>query len=164
MTFQSPRKCILSPDQLTAFQSSKTHQEVVAYIETLNSSIIGVKLTDDCAESPVCATPQVLYYAFVLINSQGVKVVLGMLDKVEEIANSTPAVENSASRFGNPAFRTFYDKVSEVCLFYPRSRWLRLMINVSPHHYYMALYLTYRRVLFQRSLSTSSRRGAIDRG
>ena len=39
-----------------------------------------------------------------------------MLDKIEEIVNNTPAVENSASRFGNPAFRTFYDKVSEARL------------------------------------------------
>lgn len=45
---------------------------------------------------------------------QVVKAILGVLDRVEEIANGIPPVENSASRFGNPAFRTFYDKVSEV--------------------------------------------------
>ncbi|KIM80663.1 hypothetical protein PILCRDRAFT_528915 [Piloderma croceum F 1598] len=95
MSSQPPRKCILSQEQLSAFQSSKTHQDVVAYMETLNNAVIGVKLTDDCPESP------------------GVTAVLGVLDKVEEIAKNTPAVENSASRFGNPAFRTFYDKVSE---------------------------------------------------
>jgi serine/threonine-protein phosphatase 2A activator len=50
----------------------------------------------------------------VLIYLQGVKALLGVLDKVEEIAGNTPAVDNSASRFGNPAFRTFYDHVSEV--------------------------------------------------
>lgn len=38
-----------------------------------------------------------------------------MLDEVEEIAKSIPPVDNSASRFGNPAFKTFYDKVQEVC-------------------------------------------------
>jgi serine/threonine-protein phosphatase 2A activator len=53
MVFQLPRKCILSPEQLTAFQSSKTHQEVVNYIETLNNAVVGVKLTDACPESPV---------------------------------------------------------------------------------------------------------------
>lgn len=39
-----------------------------------------------------------------------------MLDEVEEIAKSIPPVDNSASRFGNPAFKTFYDKVQEVSL------------------------------------------------
>ena len=37
-----------------------------------------------------------------------------MLDEVEEIAKSIPPVDNSASRFGNPAFKTFYDKVQDV--------------------------------------------------
>ena len=53
MSFQVPRKCILSPEQLTVFQSSKTHQKVVTYIETLNNAVIGIKLTEDCSESPV---------------------------------------------------------------------------------------------------------------
>ena len=38
----------------------------------------------------------------------------GMLDKVEAIAKSVPAVDNKGSRFGNPAFKTFYDQVTEV--------------------------------------------------
>ena len=45
---------------------------------------------------------------------QGVKAILNILDKVEEVAKGIPPVDNKASRFGNPAFRTFYDKVSEV--------------------------------------------------
>jgi len=40
--------------------------------------------------------------------------VLSLLDKVEQIAKDTPPVDNAASRFGNPAFRTFYDKIAEV--------------------------------------------------
>ena len=42
-----------------------------------------------------------------------------MLERVLEMANSIPPVDNKASRFGNPAFRTFYDKVQEVsCAIY----------------------------------------------
>lgn len=52
---------------------------------------------------------------------KGVVAILGILDTVEGIARDTPAVENSASRFGNPAFRTFYDKVSQVRAEYPAS-------------------------------------------
>ena len=45
-----------------------------------------------------------------------------MLDEVEEIAKSIPPVDNSASRFGNPAFKTFYDKVQDVRDIYASSR------------------------------------------
>ncbi len=37
-----------------------------------------------------------------------------VLDRVLEIAKETPPVDNSLSRFGNPAFKTFYDKIGEV--------------------------------------------------
>ncbi|KAL0945999.1 hypothetical protein HGRIS_012275 [Hohenbuehelia grisea] len=94
--FQTLRKAILTPEQLAAFQTSKTHDDVKAYIETLNEAVVGAKLSDACSESP------------------GVKAILNVLDRVEEIAKETPAVENAASRFGNPAFRTFYDKVLEA--------------------------------------------------
>lgn len=58
---------------------------------------------------------------------QGVTAILNVLDKVEQVAKETPPVDNKASRFGNPAFRTFYDKISEVssriyikqCIFNP---------------------------------------------
>lgn len=46
MSFQPPRKCILSPDQLTAFQSSKTYDQVVSYIDGLNDAVLGAKLGD----------------------------------------------------------------------------------------------------------------------
>jgi serine/threonine-protein phosphatase 2A activator len=43
-----------------------------------------------------------------------VRAVLSILDSVEEVVQQTPAVDNSKSRFGNPAFQTFYDTVAEV--------------------------------------------------
>ncbi|KAF9484253.1 Phosphotyrosyl phosphatase activator [Pholiota conissans] len=95
MSYQVPRKAILSKEQLEYFQQSKTHQDIVSYIETLNTAVIGSKLTDECS------------------SSNGVVAVLELLDKVEKIAKDTPPVDNAASRFGNPAFRTFYDKISE---------------------------------------------------
>ena len=53
-------------------------------------------------------------YSFDSEYIQAVDAVVNVLDKVEEIAKETPAVDNKGSRFGNPAFKTFYDKVSEV--------------------------------------------------
>jgi len=51
--FQVPMKEILLPEQLAWFQTSEAHKAVVSYIEALNNSVIGVKLTDECSESPV---------------------------------------------------------------------------------------------------------------
>lgn len=52
-SFSTPRKYILSKEQLEAFQASNTHNEIISYIESLNDSVIGVKLSDECTESPV---------------------------------------------------------------------------------------------------------------
>ena len=54
-SYTPPRKYILSKEQLEAFQASKTYQDIISYIETLNEAVIGVKLTDACEESQVCA-------------------------------------------------------------------------------------------------------------
>jgi serine/threonine-protein phosphatase 2A activator len=43
---------------------------------------------------------------------------LDILNEVEKVVQETPPVDNAASRFGNPAFKTFYDKVEQVS--YPR--------------------------------------------
>ncbi|KAK1225745.1 Serine/threonine-protein phosphatase 2A activator 2 [Marasmius sp. AFHP31] len=96
-----PRKSLLSQSQLEWFQTSETHNRIITYVETLNEAVVGAKLGDKCEES------------------EGVKAILEILDRVEEIAKDTPPVENSASRFGNPAFRTFYDRVQEVRTPYP---------------------------------------------
>jgi len=53
MTFQQPRKFILTKPQLDWFQTSETHQNIVSYIETLNESVVSIKLTDLCEESEV---------------------------------------------------------------------------------------------------------------
>src|SRR5580704_11069837 len=53
MAYQVPHKAILSPEQLAFFQSSQTHQDILSYIEVLNASVIGVKLSDACSESQV---------------------------------------------------------------------------------------------------------------
>jgi hypothetical protein len=52
-SFRVLEKAILSKEQLTAFQSSKTYGKVTSYIETLNNAVIGFKLTDECAQSQV---------------------------------------------------------------------------------------------------------------
>lgn len=53
MSSSPPHKCILSKEQLEAFQNSSTHSAVISYIENFNDSVVGVKLTDECEESEV---------------------------------------------------------------------------------------------------------------
>lgn len=36
---------------------------------------------------------------------------IGILDAIDKLADKAPPVKNELSRFGNPAFRTFYDSV-----------------------------------------------------
>lgn len=53
MTSQVPQKAILSPAQLEAFQTSETRQQILSFIDNLNNSVVGAKLTDPCTESQV---------------------------------------------------------------------------------------------------------------
>ncbi len=53
-TYETPKKAILLKEQLESFQASQTYTEIVNYILTLNQSVIGVKLTDECPASEVC--------------------------------------------------------------------------------------------------------------
>lgn len=48
-----PRKRILSPAHLAAFKTSDTYKDIVGFVEELNASIVGKKLSDSKAESPV---------------------------------------------------------------------------------------------------------------
>ncbi|KAH0831309.1 Phosphotyrosyl phosphatase activator [Lanmaoa asiatica] len=94
MTFKIPTKHILSSGQLEDFQNSQTHANLVTFIEQLNESVINVKLTDD-------------------VEATKIDPILNILEQVEGIAAQTPPIDNKASRFGNPAFRIFYDKVEK---------------------------------------------------
>ncbi|OCF34525.1 serine/threonine-protein phosphatase 2A activator 2 [Kwoniella heveanensis BCC8398] len=102
-------KHILSKAHLEAFQRSKTHQDIIDFVEELNEDIVGKKLSE-AGEG-----------------SERTRPIIGILDSVLEIAKSTPPVDNKLSRFGNPAFKTFYDKIGEA------SKDLHLRIPGLPH-------------------------------
>lgn len=50
--------------------------------------------------------------------AKALKSLLDVLGEVEQTVKDTPPVDNGKSRFGNPAFKTFYDRIAEV------RRWL----------------------------------------
>lgn len=113
-SFHPPRKTILTPAQLVEFQGTETYTSLLEYINTLNDAVVGVKLTDDCTQSEVRWSPLRVLNSSLTSPPQGVLAIIRVLDRVEELAKETPAVHNAASRFGNPAFKTLYDKISNV--------------------------------------------------
>jgi serine/threonine-protein phosphatase 2A activator len=89
----------------------------MGYIEVLNESVMGRKLGEEGEMSEV----RHIYISIVQRNcrganefAQGAQAVMRIIEQVDALAASIPPVENSASRFGNPAFRTFYDRLGEV--------------------------------------------------
>ncbi|GAA5961339.1 hypothetical protein JCM8115_001559 [Rhodotorula mucilaginosa] len=90
-----PTKRIVSRAHLDRWIRSDTHQHVVDFISNLNSAVIGVTLSDPSIHT-----------------SEAVQAVLAILDEIEQLYHDTPPVDNGKSRFGNPAFRTFYDKLA----------------------------------------------------
>ncbi|CED83518.1 Phosphotyrosyl phosphatase activator [Phaffia rhodozyma] len=95
MVFIAPQKYIVTQSHLEKFGQSTVHSDLLEFIQNLNDAIVGVKLTEPIPCSPA------------------VEAALLILDQVESLARSTPPVDNKMSRFGNPAFRDFYDKIQQ---------------------------------------------------
>jgi len=93
-TYIVPQKRITSPASLEALKGSETWKRLLRFTKRLNESVVSVKLSDPVHESPA------------------VKAIMGVLDRVREVARAIPPVE-TPSRFGNPAFRDFYDRVQQ---------------------------------------------------
>ncbi|CAG8558933.1 2904_t:CDS:2 [Dentiscutata erythropus] len=95
-TFRIPKRQILTKDDLDKFQESQAYEEYTSFIMRLNDSVKGLKLTTECIVSSA------------LVN------ILEILDTVNTYCTEIPPVNNEKSRFGNPAFRDFYDRVTST--------------------------------------------------
>lgn len=62
-SFRPLQKAILTKEQLEAFQASNTYTSITSYVETLNNAVVGVKLTDECAESQVRRLAFAIHFA-----------------------------------------------------------------------------------------------------
>ncbi|CAK9786668.1 phosphotyrosyl phosphatase activator [Cutaneotrichosporon oleaginosum] len=92
--FVVPTKHILSKAHLEAFACSPAHAAIMGFIDGLNAAIVGRKLSE-AGEG-----------------NERTQAVMDILEQVLDIAKATPPVDNKLSRFGNPAFKTFYDRVA----------------------------------------------------
>ena len=91
--FVVPRRRILSQNDLDLFTASRTYTDLIEFIESLNESVQGCPNSASCEDTPV------------------IKSLLHILEVVETKVTAHPPVDNNLSRFGNPAFRDFYDDI-----------------------------------------------------
>ncbi|KAJ1733489.1 Serine/threonine-protein phosphatase 2A activator 2 [Coemansia biformis] len=90
-----PVREILTPDDLARFLESPACAGLLDFIAELNDSVIGVKTTDTIEDSAA------------------VQKLLALLDAVGQTNADIKPLETQ-SRFGNPAFRDFYDRCAEM--------------------------------------------------
>ncbi|KAI7866847.1 Phosphotyrosyl phosphatase activator [Spinellus fusiger] len=94
MSFQPPVKRIITKEHLEDFLVSDAYTLFIDYILRLNESVKGQKIED-------------------MSVSENVSHILILLDTLSQWVTDIPPVENEKSRFGNPSFRVFYDKVQQ---------------------------------------------------
>ncbi|EPY50350.1 phosphotyrosyl phosphatase activator [Schizosaccharomyces cryophilus OY26] len=92
-----PVRRILNNNDLNLFKESEAYRLIDSFICDLNESI---------QDKPISAEVKL---------SPSIEYILLILKRVEEILNLNPPVENKGSRFGNPAFESFYDQVECEC-------------------------------------------------
>ncbi|KAJ3017852.1 Serine/threonine-protein phosphatase 2A activator 2 [Thoreauomyces humboldtii] len=90
-----PARAILTPKDLERFQTSKAHDDLVQFIEALSTSVKGKTLR---AEYPKSGTIEKL---------------LSICDRLDQWIKEIAPADNEKSRFGNPAFQTWYDRVEQ---------------------------------------------------
>lgn len=95
MQFAEPRKRIVSPNSMKRWETSSTFDEVLGFVMACNDAVVGRRLTEDIPQSPA------------------VQAIVAILDSVAAVIKDVPPESGSSSRFGNPAFRTFYARVKE---------------------------------------------------
>ncbi|KAF9372137.1 Serine/threonine-protein phosphatase 2A activator 2 [Podila verticillata] len=93
-SFVVPRREILTKDDLELFHGSETYASLFEFLDKLNESVVGVVSTAECLQSEV------------------VTGMLEVLDRVNDVSQQYPPESGHESRFGNPAFRKFYDQIA----------------------------------------------------
>ncbi|PWN47542.1 PTPA-domain-containing protein [Violaceomyces palustris] len=94
-----PKKRIISPAHLKKFQDSQTFADILDFVQSCNGCVLGKSLDQEVEQSAA------------------IRAILDLLQTVKQIQASTPPdTSGPSSRFGNPAFRTFYARLKERCV------------------------------------------------
>ncbi|KNE57662.1 hypothetical protein AMAG_04525 [Allomyces macrogynus ATCC 38327] len=94
--FRTPERRIITKEDMDQFISSPIRAALVDFIFSCSDACRGLKISHPVVTSPV------------------VTAVTTVLDELEKIADATPPEENPKTRFGNPSFRLFYDRVQKA--------------------------------------------------
>lgn len=96
LIFQEPTRRILSSHDHEIFLSSPTRSLILSFVFSLSESAADKKISS--VEVPT--------------TNPTVHEILSILESIEEIINLCPPADQGSSRFGNPAFRDFIDRIS----------------------------------------------------
>ncbi|CAL2036989.1 unnamed protein product [Caenorhabditis brenneri] len=91
--YMAPEKKIKNVFDLNPWYFSKAYEEYLAFLHRLNDSVIGVHTTADIRCSPLVID------------------FIDMLDSLEKWIDEIPLEEVSEQRFGNKAYRHFYERL-----------------------------------------------------
>lgn len=97
--FTHPTRRILSPQDHELFLQSPTHTLIVSFVFTLSDSVRGLSISD-VTKSQEASHPTI-------------RSILSILNVVEDTIQECPPDDNGGSRFGNPAFKTYINAVSD---------------------------------------------------
>lgn len=92
----TPTRRITSQKALTLFQESQTFADLVQFIQELQDLVVGLQ-NDDAPPTPISTK------------------LSSFLDKVNEVIDNNPVVQDTSSRFGKAEFRDFYEGVEKLC-------------------------------------------------
>ena len=103
--FRIPQKTILSAQDLANYLSSPAKHELLEFIVALASAVRNVTLRDTVSSSKVSVRKH---------SNQTIDALVAMLFKLKQNVQKIPA-EPSPSRYGNAAFRTWFEQMIQVC-------------------------------------------------
>ncbi|KAI8895941.1 hypothetical protein BC833DRAFT_130050 [Globomyces pollinis-pini] len=90
-----PTRAILTKEDLERFQESESHSDFMDFITLLNEAIKNKPLSHDCYKSA------------------NILKILDLLDIIAGWISEIPPEDVGLSRFGNPSFRIWYDRLKE---------------------------------------------------
>eukprot|EP00045_Choanoeca_perplexa_P005296 m.44760 g.44760 ORF g.44760 m.44760 type:complete len:401 (-) comp13045_c0_seq2:145-1347(-) len=94
MSFVLPTKRLQEPGHIEVFKASDAYRKLVGFITTIGQAVRSRCTSEACPES------------------DAIKRMLAALDTLDQLVDSTPP-SDAQGRFGNPAYRTWFDKMVE---------------------------------------------------